>query len=858
MKKLKVFIMLSCLMTCISSMTFAAKFYDVKGTVYEGVTDRMAALGIMNGTSDRVFSAKKGLTRAELAKIVVYTRGLQDYADQTDFKPIFKDIKKHWARDYIYVAHDLGVLKGYEDGTFRPDKEVTYAEFIAIMMRSLGYLRLDDPTAEYWYTPYTKRMYEIGLDKGVPKYDSYNAPAKRGDVAIYWWNMLISDRWIIESENEYTGLTYTYSPVTQLEKLFPDYIYVNGRVNGIYEPGLKSGDYIGVMIGFGGYSTFSNVPILSYGAIGTGVYDTIGKELYGFSIDENLENYKVVSGPTFYLEELGYNLNKIRNYATYGNKNNASYAHLIVSNEDGSVLRAIFVDGSNSAVVEKIEIKYPEDDEYDQDSEYIRAGFLHLNESEDPFATTSAILIKNGQKVAWGAVPKNSVLTSLIDGYLYTYDEIVISNPVIDCSDLDELVINGDKYYVSKNCVYTIDEKRLEDEKTLQVFTYKKMNKKLFKSLLTRKINIYLNAAEEIVWIEFGKYKPENVIDKYDNGDYRVMYVDAQTYSAKEKSEDAIIKGVNLAGNYTRYEIKANDDIKVGSIVVLSEFEGNKPEKCEVINSNKKISDDISAIYEFDKDTTVYNNGAFGEYLVTEDTLIYRVLKIYEENSGNEVKDTEVAMYDSVESLGDLSKYKFVLFVNEEMNIDIVYAEREVNRTKYRVARVENVIEIKTPDETPDDKFFQPEVTVELSILGTVGKKYKAISGDCQEGELITFETDEKEEKLQVKERYKTNFIGYPSDAVVESFDRYTSIAKIKNSSPLNLKSESFEYQGKTYDLLSYKFVQANVKYNKEIGSWQFVGAKLYEMKDLELKENDRIVFDELNGVAVVYRGYTK
>ena len=144
MKKFKVCLFISCLVLCLSCVSFGATFYDIKGTQYEGVVERIAELGVINGISENTFAPNKGITRAELAKMIVYTRGLQEYADSMDFSAGFSDVKKdHWARNYIRVACDLGLLKGYEDGTFKPEKEVSYAETVAIVLRILGYSNID-------------------------------------------------------------------------------------------------------------------------------------------------------------------------------------------------------------------------------------------------------------------------------------------------------------------------------------------------------------------------------------------------------------------------------------------------------------------------------------------------------------------------------------------------------------------------------------------------------------------------------------------------------------------------------------------------------------------------------------------
>lgn len=48
----------------------------------------------------------------------------------------FSDISKHWAKDTIYWALEKGIVKGYEDGTFKPNNQVTEAEFLAMLIRT--------------------------------------------------------------------------------------------------------------------------------------------------------------------------------------------------------------------------------------------------------------------------------------------------------------------------------------------------------------------------------------------------------------------------------------------------------------------------------------------------------------------------------------------------------------------------------------------------------------------------------------------------------------------------------------------------------------------------------------------------
>lgn len=55
---------------------------------------------------------------------------------KTKAKSVFSDIENHWAEETILWAVERGIVKGYEDGTFRPNKHVTEAQFLAMLIRA--------------------------------------------------------------------------------------------------------------------------------------------------------------------------------------------------------------------------------------------------------------------------------------------------------------------------------------------------------------------------------------------------------------------------------------------------------------------------------------------------------------------------------------------------------------------------------------------------------------------------------------------------------------------------------------------------------------------------------------------------
>ena len=58
---------------------------------------------------------------------------------------VFSDISNHWARSYIERVEKNGLVSGYEDGTFKPDNNVTVLESLVMMSRLY---KIDDDIRE--------------------------------------------------------------------------------------------------------------------------------------------------------------------------------------------------------------------------------------------------------------------------------------------------------------------------------------------------------------------------------------------------------------------------------------------------------------------------------------------------------------------------------------------------------------------------------------------------------------------------------------------------------------------------------------------------------------------------------------
>ena len=93
----------------------------------------MTGLGILQGRDSATFDPNAPITRAEFAAICARFDTGKSSGSQT-----FSDIRGHWAQDYIERAAELGWVKGFEDGTFRPNDCITRAQAMTMINRVLN------------------------------------------------------------------------------------------------------------------------------------------------------------------------------------------------------------------------------------------------------------------------------------------------------------------------------------------------------------------------------------------------------------------------------------------------------------------------------------------------------------------------------------------------------------------------------------------------------------------------------------------------------------------------------------------------------------------------------------------------
>lgn len=223
---MKKFICLVMTFICLFTVTsYAGTTFKDVDKKYQEAVDMLVSFEIVNGFEDNTFRPKESVTRAQFAKMLVISMGVSE-DDVTAAKKKYLDfsdvLSSHWAYGYIKVATDMKLINGYEDGTFKPDKTVTYAEATTMLLRALEYEDALDKTLTWPNNYMSYANNKLNLFRNVGDIKASNA-APRGDVAILLWNSLRTGISKIVGENN-KGLIYGEG--TPMITKYMNYVYV--------------------------------------------------------------------------------------------------------------------------------------------------------------------------------------------------------------------------------------------------------------------------------------------------------------------------------------------------------------------------------------------------------------------------------------------------------------------------------------------------------------------------------------------------------------------------------------------------------------------------------------------------------
>ena len=162
--------------------------YDVEETLYEDSVSLLVNLGVVKGYEDGSFRPNRNISRAEFVTMAYKLKfgEISLESDMTDSK--FDDVdENHWAYEFINAGVKLDLLKGYEDGTFKPDRNISYAEAYTVAVRmTKTQEELESMVNWQWPQDYISAAVDMHLTRpSMPSIERTNKEmAVRGNIAM--------------------------------------------------------------------------------------------------------------------------------------------------------------------------------------------------------------------------------------------------------------------------------------------------------------------------------------------------------------------------------------------------------------------------------------------------------------------------------------------------------------------------------------------------------------------------------------------------------------------------------------------------------------------------------------------------
>nr|WP_325184209.1 S-layer homology domain-containing protein [uncultured Oscillibacter sp.] len=183
-------VMASSLLVLPAGAADTVRFSDVTDRNTIMAVESLRLMGVLDGYSDNTFRPGAALNRAQFCKMAVYAMHGQEELGLYSTVTIFPDAKpSHWASAYINMASRKGVIAGYPDGRFHPERSVTVGQAVTILLRMLGYK--DEDIGGVWPASYMAVGATVGLTDGVGT--NGNATLTRGQAAQLFLNLLRAD-----------------------------------------------------------------------------------------------------------------------------------------------------------------------------------------------------------------------------------------------------------------------------------------------------------------------------------------------------------------------------------------------------------------------------------------------------------------------------------------------------------------------------------------------------------------------------------------------------------------------------------------------------------------------------------------
>lgn len=155
--------------TSTADLTANSALTDNPALTADSRVDRLIKKGLVVGSPTAGYQLDKTITRAEMTKLLIGLIGQGALAERyKESASAYQDVAPgSWYTGYINLATEKGIINGYPDGSFQPDRSLTYAETVAMLINLIDPLTEDEKAGRIWPLTYFLKARASDLFAGL-------------------------------------------------------------------------------------------------------------------------------------------------------------------------------------------------------------------------------------------------------------------------------------------------------------------------------------------------------------------------------------------------------------------------------------------------------------------------------------------------------------------------------------------------------------------------------------------------------------------------------------------------------------------------------------------------------------------
>lgn len=116
----------------------AISYIDIDNHWANTEISALSKMGLVNGFADNTFRPDENVTRAQFAKMIIEAKNINSIT----YAPVFKDVNENdWFSGYASAAYEAGFAKGDDNGNFNPELNITRQEMAVMAVRAFGIIK---------------------------------------------------------------------------------------------------------------------------------------------------------------------------------------------------------------------------------------------------------------------------------------------------------------------------------------------------------------------------------------------------------------------------------------------------------------------------------------------------------------------------------------------------------------------------------------------------------------------------------------------------------------------------------------------------------------------------------------------